>query len=132
MLAAGDTFLLPKKSSQTEHLFIVLSDPDAQSKALCVNITTLQSHHEKTVLLSVGDHPFVKHDSIALYIDMEERDMAALAKLLAMKTSQFVCAQHASCTQQLLQRLRRGVIESPNVAKKVKLKYSAIWGIKYP
>jgi hypothetical protein len=97
-----------------------------------VNVTSFQSHHENTVVLKVGDHPFVKHDSIALYIDMEERDMAALAQLLALNTTQFVCTQHVTCSQKLLQQLRQGVIDSPNVANKTKTNYSAIWGIKYP
>lgn len=131
MLAAGDTFLLPKTSNQTEHLYVVLSEPDAQNMSLCVNITTLRGFHERTVVLKVGDHPFVKHDSAVLYLDMKERNIAAVSQLLATKTTQFVCSQHKPCSPKLLQRLRQGVIDSPNVAKAVKLKFSVAWGINH-
>ncbi len=131
MLSAGDTFLSPKTADAKEHLFFVLSDPDAMNKSLCVNITSLQSFHDQTVVLKAGDHPFVRHDSAVLYVDIDERDMYALDKLMAMKSPKFVCQPHKQCSVQLLQRLRQGVIDSPDVEKIVKKKYAAIWGIAY-
>jgi CTP:molybdopterin cytidylyltransferase MocA len=74
-LKCGDTFLLPKSSSDTEHLWIVITEPDANGQSVCVNITTRQSYSETTVILKAGDHPFVTHESVIFYTDARIVDL---------------------------------------------------------
>ncbi|MGA9069487.1 MAG: hypothetical protein WB424_04470 [Terracidiphilus sp.] len=132
MLKSGETFLLPQRSYETEHLYFVLSDavpPD--NKALCVNITEYKSFHDKTVILKALDHPhpFVTKDSSVLYDRIKELDMERIDQLIALNTNQFVCKQHKPCSNSLLERLRLGVIQSPEVKPYIKAKYAQKWGM---
>lgn len=59
VLEIGDTFLLPQSSEDTEHLWVVLSKPDAKGRAVCANITTAHSYSERTVVLQAGVSGFL-------------------------------------------------------------------------
>ena len=47
---------MPKRTSQREHLWIVISKPDALGIAVCVNMTTTQLYSDTTVKLTATDH----------------------------------------------------------------------------
>lgn len=92
MLSCGDTFLIPKRSDQIEHLWIVITDPDVDGKAVCVNITTRQPYSDTTVILKRGDHPFIRHESVAHYPDARILDLNAVQDaLLKAGNTSFVC-----------------------------------------
>jgi len=127
LLKSGDTALLPKNASAVEHLWVVLTDGDANNKAIAVNITTQQAHSETTVVLDKGDHSFVKHPSVAFYTDTRELDLQQIDALLARNPQDLVCQQHKSCSPQLLEKLRDGLLSSPNVSEKIKRRCAAEW-----
>ena len=82
-LKCGDTFLLPKSSSDIEHLWIVIAEVDVvMKKAVCVNVTTRKSHSDISCVLDVGDHPFVKWPSVIFYQDAREIDLSLVEKAL--------------------------------------------------
>lgn len=118
MLGSGDTFLLPKPGrGSIEHLWIVLTDPDSNHKALCVNITTKQDHSDLTLILNAGDHPFVRHESVIHYPDARLLDLQLVHTAL---NGGATCTQHAKCSASLLQRVREGLMRSrltPKVCK---------------
>lgn len=129
MLKSGETFLIPQSTVGTEHLYFVLSDPvPPHNLALCVNITELKSFHDRTVVLRASDHPhpFVTKDSSVLYSRMKELDMKRIGELIALNSNNIVCKQHQPCSDALLQRLRQGAVQSPEVEPSLKVKYARI------
>ena len=70
-MECGDTFLMPAPGGvATPHLWIVITQPATESH-LCavVSVTTLRNSKDQTVILRVGDHPFIRHDSTIFYGD---------------------------------------------------------------
>jgi len=50
LLKVGDTFLLPKTSFETEHLWIIVAElPDPPRRAICVNVTSQRAHSDPTL-----------------------------------------------------------------------------------
>ncbi len=59
------TMLVP--SGPTDHLFIVCNDTCELGLNLLVNISSVFERCDKTCILDVGDHPFVKRPSFVFY-----------------------------------------------------------------
>lgn len=121
MLRCGDTFLIPKKVDQVEHLWIILTEPDPRTReAACVNISTLRDSSEKTVILRVGDHKFVRHDSVIFYADARILDLSKVEELLNKPQGLFVCSIHDPCSPDLLKKVQEGLLKSRRVKKEIK------------
>ena len=70
-MECGDTFLMPAPGGvATPHLWIVITEPNPSSN-LCgiVSVTTLRNSKDQTIILRVGDHPFIRHESTIFYGD---------------------------------------------------------------
>ncbi len=67
----GDTFFMPAPGgAATPHLWIIVTQPDPQThECAIVSVTTLRNSKDQTVILRVGDHPFIRHDSTIFYGD---------------------------------------------------------------
>ena len=120
MLKLGDTFLMPETQHGTEHLYIVISDPDPEGKAVCVNVTTAYAFSEKTCVLQKGDHPFIEHESVIRYQYAKILDLSLVEKALSAKQSKFVCEQRQPCSNELLCRVQEGLERSKMVTRSVK------------
>lgn len=113
----GDTVLIPAPGSDlTPHLWIIVTEP-VQDTHLCVivNVTTLRNSQDRTVTLSVGDHPFIRHQSSVRYSDGRFADVRRLRADLAAGTA----ARRDPCTPQLLRLVQDGIIASPYTPKKI-------------
>ena len=65
-IVRGDTFLMPTPNGM--HLFIVASNPCAQNKVVLVSISSWKGDRcDHTCRFGGGHHPFVNHDSYAVY-----------------------------------------------------------------
>lgn len=51
----------------TKHLHFCLREPDTASKVLLLPIGTTRPNCDRTCVLQVGDHTFIRMESIALY-----------------------------------------------------------------
>lgn len=113
MFHCGDTFLLPHPSNFIEHLWVVITEPEPPlAKAICVNIATKQSYSELTVVLSKGDHPFIKHDSVVRYGYAMAFKLKEIEQLLTMQTGRFVCELREPCSAEVLKRIQDGFLAS--------------------
>lgn len=65
MLNCGDTFLTGD-SSEDFHLWIIITPP-TEGEVVTVCMVTAHKKSERLVVLDVGDHPFIKHESIIAY-----------------------------------------------------------------
>jgi hypothetical protein len=131
-LQCGDTFLLPRKSSATEHLWIIITDPDPKtSEAVCVNITSRRSDSETTVIITAGEHPFVTRESVTYYKDARIIALSAVEQMLRFGSKgQFACAQHQPCGKALLTRIQQGVLASDSPSKDLQNYCKKACGVK--
>ena len=138
MLSCGDTFLIPKSSSETEHLWVVVTEPDPETgDAVCVSITTRRANSDITVILRPNHHPFIKYDSVVFYSDAQIVNMHDVQRALDAQTSEFVCVRHVSCAAEVLQNnminpvaaIQHGILNSKMTPNKVKRYCRKVWGI---
>jgi len=129
-LQCGDTFLIPKNSKATEHLWVIVTEVDAVSNtAVCVNVTTRQSHSDTTCILVPGDHPFVRHESVINFSDAREMPINLVEQALQTRTKQFVCQPHDPCDAALLVRIQQGLLNSKQTPKGIKAHCKKVWGL---
>ena len=129
-LQCGDTFLLPKSGKETEHLWIVVAEIDGTAReAICVSVTTRRDYSDSTCVLNVGDHPFVNRPSVIFYQDAREMDVALVEKALTSGIRNFVCTPHDPCSDALLERIRKGLIDSKQTPKGIKALCRKLWNL---
>lgn len=110
-MECGDTFLMPAPGGvATPHLWIVITQPDPASH-LCaiVSVTTLRNSKDQTVLLKVGDHPFIRHDSTIYYGDAMIVDALRLENEIAAG----LALRRDRCPAETLKLVQQGVTASP-------------------
>lgn len=130
-LQCGDTFLIPKSAKAIEHLWVIVTEVDpVTNNAICVNVTSKQSHSDTTVVLVAGDHRFIRHDSVIMYADAREMRIDLVEQALSKPTNQFVCQAHDPCTPALLERIRQGLLASKQTPKGIKKKCKDLWGTR--
>jgi hypothetical protein len=109
-IVPGDTFILLRATGSTPHLWVVLWGPAGAADAyLVVSLSTLRRHSDRTVILQAGDHPFVQHDTCAVYADARRTTAAKLRQALANREA--IAREPAGAV--LLERLRSGLLRSP-------------------
>src|SRR5574337_1406583 len=121
-MKSGDAFLMPAPgiSNRTPHLWIVLSDPTVDNRAVViVSITTLRHGAEQTVILRKGEHPFINRDSSVCYadariVDADDLDRKAEAGQIKM---------HVVCPVKTLEDIKGGILASELTPQKVQRFY---------
>ncbi|PYP91050.1 MAG: hypothetical protein DMG65_09265 [Candidatus Angelobacter sp. Gp1-AA117] len=129
-LKCGDTFLAPKTSSAIEHLWIIVTHPDKDGRAVCVNVTTQHSYSETTVILKKGDHPFIQHDSVINYADSQLLNIKSIQAAIAAQPRSYVCKIHEPCSPKMLEDVQNGLLKSKLVKKDIKERCIAEWANK--
>ena len=112
---AGDTFFY-KGGSDREHLWIVVSNPDAE-QVLIVNFTSFRGggvYHDPACIVEKDEHPYLMHRSWIRYEDA----MLVPAKGLREIFRRSLLRRHEPVSEALLARIRRGAVESENVPLK--------------
>jgi len=106
----GDTFILKRGTGSTPHLWVVLWGPAGLADAyLIVHLTTVRPHTDRTVVMKAGEHPFIQHDTCAVYSDARR---TTTEKLSAARQDGLLVPK-AAATQELLDKLRGGLFLSP-------------------
>jgi hypothetical protein len=107
-ITAGVCLHLRSASSQSSHLWIVLSDPDNSEppEVAMVNLTSHKEGLDETVVLEVGDHPFVRRKTIVNYAGAKIVQAVRLEN--AIKAN-LTILHNDRCPSDLLQRIREGV-----------------------
>jgi hypothetical protein len=125
----GQTFLLPKPG-RIEHLWVVLTYPNAEGLSICVNITTRRFDSDDTLILQPGDHPFIKHESTVHYEDARFMDLSLVTQLLESGAKSFVCEPREYCTHTLLDNIKDGLVKSRRTPTGIKRVCKELWGIR--
>lgn len=118
MLHPGDTVLMPTSLPGVKpHLWVIATEPQPGS-FLCVivNVTTLRSSSDQTLILRKGEHPFLRRDSAMSYKDAQIVDARRVEAQIQVGKAQ----QHPRCTASLLSEIQAGLLASPFTPNKVR------------
>jgi len=117
-LTVGFAFINQNPGS-SEHLWIVVA-LSANDEAVMFNVTTVRAGCDLTCPVNVGDHPFVKHDSVIAY-----------GRGQIITPTIFEALQRAGCTIQpsasadLVKRIREGPMKSRFTSQKLQVAIAA-------
>ena len=126
----GDTFFIPTPGNPIRHLWIVLTGQDGDGRAYCVNVTSMGDHiADTTVILEIGDHPFIEKQSVVLYTKAENLDIRKIEAELNNATSRFNWKQFDCCTDELLKRVRRGLLAPKYTKRAIKDYCRPLWNL---
>ena len=121
MAGLGDSFMLPKPGQETEHLWVLITNPDpATHEAIMVNVTTQRPHSETTTILNVGDHPFIQKPSVIFFADARMVD----TRLLDAAVRRGAYNAHAAFQARVLLKIQAGLLASTFTPKKIKIAYA--------
>lgn len=125
MLGPGDTFLSALAGNDTPHLWVILTPPDENNHAICVNLTTRGIVCDTTTICKPKDHPFIMHESIVYYAGAELLDMDKVAQaLMDGNLKGMRIEQKDRCDRGLFKRLHKGLLASPFTPRKIKEHYT--------
>lgn len=114
---SGNTILLRKIDQSIPHLWIVLTEPEGDPlQVVIVNLTTKRSGSDETVVLKVGAHPFIKHETCVNYSDAQ---IVKVEALMRAATSGFFDIPDAMDSA-VLSAIQQGLLESPLTPRKIK------------
>ncbi len=123
MAGLGDSFMLPKPGQETEHLWVLITNPDPVThEAIMVNVTTQRPHSDTTTILKVGDHPFIQKPSVIFYADARTVD----TRLLDAAVQRGAYNSHAAFQATVIHKIQIGMLASPFTPKKIKTAYAAL------
>ena len=116
-VAAGDTFLLPKKIGHAvAHLWVVLTDPDDSDPPHVAIVNLTSTHIDGSVVLSADDHAFVTHETYIYYQDAK----IAPADKLSEAVKAGIAIRHDPFRAEVLERIQDGVSDSPQCTAKIR------------
>ena len=115
-VGAGTTFFLPKPNQSTAHLWVVLTDPDNESPPHVAIVNLTSSAVDDTVILTRGDHPFVRHETYIYYEDAKIVPAQKLVEAVNMGISEY----REEFQPAVLERVQDGLLTSPHVSPKVR------------
>lgn len=98
-MQAGVTFLIPDKD---DHLWMIISDPDQNTDCVVVCFLSWREKHDQACVVSLGEHPFVKHDTCVNY---RGAMVVSLERLLELDASNSLRYKEP-LSPELLQRIR--------------------------
>jgi hypothetical protein len=112
-----NTILVPVPSPSCKHLFIVLSTPEGEPPVVVmVNITSRRPTSDPTVILTPGDHSFVKHESV---IAFEHASLFEVDRLENGLNSGSL-SKYPDISETLFTAVKQGLLNSPRTPKNIK------------
>lgn len=122
----GDTFLMPlRKYGVKAHLWIVVTEPEANGKCIIVNVTTLRhSWQDNTVVLQKGDHSFIQGPTFVRFSDAQFANVNRLLEIVECGSAR----AKQPCSAPVLRRVQDGLLTSTSTQNDVREYCERIWG----
>jgi hypothetical protein len=121
MLSCGDTFYAGNSDDDEPHLSIIITSPD-EGEVITVTVTTKRRHSETLVQLNVGDHPFIKWQSVIAYSYSRIRPIEEIEMAIQNGNAK----QRERVTPELLKRVRMGLRDSDFTPNGVRHFYTSL------
>ena len=117
-ILSGDTLLPSHKYKNIDcHLWVVLTDPDGDPlKVVMVNMTSLRPNVDTTVILDIGEHPFVRYKTVINYGCARFTEIRSINKVL----EKGLVTIKDPASDKLLQKIQNGLLESMETPKDIK------------
>ena len=110
VIRAGASLLLAEPPLYKPHLWFVLTHPLGKPpRVVSVMLRSVARFTDSTLILRPGDHPFVRPDSAVHYSTARWLNVSAI--LRAVRDGR--CHLKEDMTDELLRRVRSGLLESP-------------------
>jgi hypothetical protein len=123
VLHCGDAILMPQVRVAIRHLWIVATEPVALTgEAILVNLTSLRSDSDTTLVLNRGDHPFIVKASVISFSDAIATDVRRVAA--GIDAGYF--SKQTPCSAALIKRIQEGILASRRTPQKVKAFYRSV------
>ena len=114
---------MPKVRVAVCHLWIVATEPLlGTGQAILVNVTSLRTDSDTTLMLNRGDHPFIVKPSVISFSDAIAADVRQVAR--GIDDGYF--PQQSPCSAALIKRIQNGILASRRTPQKVKIFYRSI------
>lgn len=107
---AGFCFNLVSQRTQLPHLWVVITNPEGSPpEVAAVNLTGHKDGADETVIINVGEHPFITKKTVVKYaaagVVQAERIERAIEDDLSLP-------HRTPCSPELLEKIRRGIFAS--------------------
>lgn len=122
MVSCGDTFLTGD-GSEDFHLWIIITPP-TEGEVVTVCMVTAHKKSERLVVLSVGDHPFIKHESVIAYRWSTIRAVDDIESAFLTNAAK----RREPISEALLKRLQAGLLDSEFTPNGVLHYYKSVMG----
>jgi len=123
---AGDTFHSRRPGATRPHLYVAVTDPDADGQLVLVNLTSQALLKDQSCILNVGDHPFIKHETV---INYAEAVISSEEAIFAGARGGVIQHDPAPVTSDALKRIQQGALASPQIETRVKAAVVAALGM---
>lgn len=123
-MKAGETFHARSPSSSRTHLYIAITDPDPNGQFVIANVTSQSPSKDQSCVIDVGDHPFIRQESVINYAEAlitNENAVQAGARGGVLKYD-------AAVTPGALAKIQAGALASPQMESRVKNAVKAALG----
>lgn len=123
VIRAGRSVLLSEPPLYEAHLWFILTDPDQAKKVVAVMLRTPKPYTDPTLLLEVGDHPFIRHQSCVHFPAAQRLSVSEITA--AIKSGR--CHLKEDMSRELLVRVRAGLLASPRTVRAIADFCRKIW-----
>ncbi len=107
---AGRTLYLSEFPGAEPHLWLVLTDPAGTPESVVmVMLRSAKEYTDPTLILDVGDHPFIKHPTSVHYSTAQRFSVSQISNALQKGE----CTLERDMSPNLLGRARKGLLLSP-------------------
>jgi hypothetical protein len=114
---SGRCLVWPHEEGAQPHLWIALTDPAGDPpQVVVVNLTSRRPNSDTTVVLQIGDHRFIKRETVVSYADARLVDSDVLETYAKTPGNRF----DDDCSEALLRQIREGLLNSRFTPRKIK------------
>lgn len=92
-----------------------------------MNVTTCRPHSDRTTILNVRDHEFIRHESVIYYADARFIKLARIVDLIDNKQRNVICRKRTACKEEVLTRICDGLLVSRYTPKRIKAYCQQLW-----
>ena len=121
---AGETFHAQAPGSTRPHLYVAVTDPDPEGNFVIANITSQSESKDQSCVLDVGDHPFIRKQSVVNYAEARITNQDAVSAGARRGVIQY----DAPVTPEALAKIQAGALASPQTELGVKAAVRAALG----
>jgi hypothetical protein len=117
LVCAGRCFFLAETPQDQRHLWIVLTNPDGNPpEVVAVMLRTAKHYTDPTVVLQVGDHPFISRPSSVHYSTAQRFRVSEIIRLSARQD----CGIQPDLPKAVLAKVQAGLAASPYVVPSIR------------